>query len=108
MSTITSRVWLITGANSGLGLALSLYALSKGDKVIAAARDISKIPSSLKDAAPIRIDLNASDADIIKAGHNAWKIYGHIDILCNNAGSGHNAVVEEIRFVLLLENYTRH
>jgi len=30
---MSSRVWLITGANSGLGLALAQVVLSKGDKV---------------------------------------------------------------------------
>jgi NAD(P)-dependent dehydrogenase (short-subunit alcohol dehydrogenase family) len=106
MSTTSSRVWLITGANSGLGLALSLYALSNGDKVIAAARDVSKLPASLKDATPFRIDLNDSDAEIIKAGQEAWSIHGHIDVLCNNAGYGHNAVVEDITFVTLYKHYT--
>lgn len=97
----SSKVWLITGSNSGLGLALSEYALSKGDKVIAAARNISKIPASLKDAAHLHLDLNSSDAELKEAIEQALKVYGRIDVLVNNAGYGYNAVVEELTLVPL-------
>jgi NAD(P)-dependent dehydrogenase (short-subunit alcohol dehydrogenase family) len=33
------RVWLITGASSGLGRALAEAALGRGDRVVATARD---------------------------------------------------------------------
>lgn len=55
-------------------------------QVIAAARDLSKLPSSLKDAKPVKIDLGASDSEIKQAGQEALKIYGKIDVLVNNAG----------------------
>src|SRR6266536_4571521 len=37
------RVWLITGASSGLGLALAEAALGRGDRVIATARDPQRL-----------------------------------------------------------------
>jgi NAD(P)-dependent dehydrogenase (short-subunit alcohol dehydrogenase family) len=40
------RVWLITGASSGLGRALAEAALGAGDRVIATARDPSGLTSS--------------------------------------------------------------
>lgn len=100
MSQLSPKIWLITGANSGLGLALSEYALFKGDKVIAAARDISRIPISLKEAAHLRMDLDSSDAELKEAAHKALKVYGRVDVLVNNAGYGSNTVVEELRFGL--------
>lgn len=101
MSHSSPKIWLITGANSGLGLALAEHALSKGDKVIAAARNISRIPTSLKEAAHLRIDLDSSDAELKEAAQEALKAYGKIDVLVNNAGYGSNAVVENLRFVSL-------
>lgn len=99
MSHSSSKIWLITGANSGLGFALAEYALSKGDKVIAAARNISKIPASLKEASHLRIDLDSSEAELKEAVQAALKVYGKIEVLVNNAGYGSNAVVEELSFV---------
>jgi NADP-dependent 3-hydroxy acid dehydrogenase YdfG len=37
------RVWMITGASSGLGRALAEAALGHGDKVIATARDPQRL-----------------------------------------------------------------
>ncbi|KAI0027183.1 hypothetical protein K488DRAFT_91189 [Vararia minispora EC-137] len=93
----TPRVWLITGANSGLGLHLSLYALSKGDKVIAAARDVSKLPPSLKGAHPFVLNPSASTEEIRSAAGKAPLVYGRIDVLVNNAGYGHLSPLEYLK-----------
>ncbi len=37
------RVWLITGCSTGFGRALAEAALAQGDRVIATARNVSKI-----------------------------------------------------------------
>lgn len=112
---MSPKVWLITGANSGLGLALALCVLSHGDQasesavhdsrwililikyqVIAAARNPSKLPESLKDAKPLKLDLSGSESEIKKAGQEALQIYGHIDFLVNNAGYALPSPVEEL------------
>ncbi|KAH9956239.1 NAD-P-binding protein [Lactifluus volemus] len=93
----SSKVWLITGANSGLGLAIAQSVLSKGDKVIAAARDAAKIPPSLSGAKAYTLDPSAPEADIKHAAKEALKIYGRIDVLVNNAGYGQPGVVEDLR-----------
>lgn len=82
-------VWLITGCSSGFGSLFVPQILSRGDKVIATARDISKI-QHLADASGaasiLHLDL-ASDASAITAtAKEAIAIHGRIDVLVNNAG----------------------
>ncbi|KAI0257042.1 NAD-P-binding protein [Lactifluus subvellereus] len=93
----SSKVWLITGANAGLGLTLAQCVLSKGDKVIAAARDAAKIPPSLSGAKAYTLDPSAPEDDVKRAAKEALKIYGRIDVLVNNAGYGHPGTLEELR-----------
>ncbi|KAI5897171.1 NAD(P)-binding protein [Schizophyllum commune H4-8] len=104
-TTSSPRVWLITGANSGIGLALAKYALDQGDRVIATARDLKKIPASISAAKPIRLDLNASDEEIRQVAADALKIYGRIDILINNAGVGLPGTIEHVSDAALKENF---
>jgi len=95
---MTEKVWLITGASSGLGLALAEYVLSKGDKVIATVRSLALFPESLRRAGgqSLVLDLNASDDEIRRTGEEALKVYGYVDVLVNNAGYGLIAPVEEM------------
>lgn len=81
-----SQVWLITGASSGFGTEFVKQLLNRGDKVIATARTISKI-DHLKDcgAAVLQLDITASQAALDAKAKEAIEIYGHIDVLVNNA-----------------------
>ncbi|TRM63845.1 hypothetical protein BD626DRAFT_456223 [Schizophyllum amplum] len=101
----TPRVWLITGANSGIGLALARCALDHGDRVIATARDVKKIPASISEAKLIKLNLNASDEDIRLVAADALKIYGRVDILVNNAGAGLPGTIEHVSDAALKENF---
>jgi len=94
---MSSRVWLITGANSGFGLELAKFVLSKGDKVIAAARDVAKIPSSLSGAKAHTLNPSDPEAEVKRAAEDALKIYGRIDVLVNNAAYGQMGIIEELR-----------
>ncbi|KZT02818.1 NAD(P)-binding protein [Laetiporus sulphureus 93-53] len=96
-----AKVWLITGASSGIGLSLAQYVLLQGDHVVATVRSLSKLPDTLRDAGAkaLVLDLNACDADIRRAGEEALKVYGHIDVLVNNAAYGVVAPVEELKQV---------
>jgi NADP-dependent 3-hydroxy acid dehydrogenase YdfG len=93
-------VWFITGCSSGFGSETTRVALARGDKVIATARNASKL-KHLADlgALTLSLDVTAPDAEIQKVVAEAIKIYGHVDILFNNAGQVLEGAVEEIRFV---------
>jgi NADP-dependent 3-hydroxy acid dehydrogenase YdfG len=43
MSQSNSQVWFITGASAGFGLLLAQTLLRQGQRVIATARDLSKV-----------------------------------------------------------------
>jgi NAD(P)-dependent dehydrogenase (short-subunit alcohol dehydrogenase family) len=90
MSTDTSaRVWLITGASSGLGRSIAEAALAAGDCVVAAVRRPESL-SALVSAHPGRVAVLALDvtdtAGIPVAVSEAVQAFGRIDVLVNSAG----------------------
>lgn len=84
---MSSKVWFITGCSSGFGAALTREALSRGDKVIATARNASRL-SDLKAAGADVIDweVTAPLPELKKKAEQAFNLYGRIDYLINNAG----------------------
>jgi len=91
-------VWLVTGTSSGFGKELCLALLERGDKVIstARARSISKL-NELKEkgAATLELDVTASLSELHAAAAKAIAIYGHIDVVVNNAGYIISGALEE-------------
>lgn len=94
-----ARVWLITGAASGLGLALAQAALARGDRVAALARNPAAL-ASLVDAFPVTcrafpLDLTdpASVPAAVAAAHAA---FGRLDVVVSNAGSAVLGAVEAL------------
>ncbi|KAL6235021.1 hypothetical protein BDW75DRAFT_149470 [Aspergillus navahoensis] len=92
-----SRVWHISGANTGFGLELALKALSEGDRVIAAVRTPSKVPDSLKrDDVEIRqFDLSWPQEAMDVYAEQAFAAFGTIDVLVNNAAYSYMGAIEE-------------
>lgn len=94
----TGRVWLITGANSGFGQAITRAALAAGDTVVAAVRR----PESLDElvaahpgrVVPVALDVTDS-ARITAVVAEVMLWYGRIDVLVNNAGRGLIGAIEE-------------
>ncbi|KAK0630415.1 hypothetical protein B0T17DRAFT_589939 [Bombardia bombarda] len=81
-------VWLVTGTTSGIGRALVDQIISRGDKIIAAGRKVEQRLGSIKSDSVALLELDvAAGREVITAKINeAWNIFGHIDILLNNAG----------------------
>ncbi|KAK6837489.1 hypothetical protein RU639_001581 [Aspergillus parasiticus] len=93
-------VWFITGASSGLGLSLSLYALSAGHHVIGTIRNASKSADAvqaIQDKGGKIVELDVTKADAIpEAVKKAESFYGKIDVLVNNAGYSLLGAVEDL------------
>jgi NAD(P)-dependent dehydrogenase (short-subunit alcohol dehydrogenase family) len=99
MSSIQTKVWLITGCSRGLGQALATAVLAAGDHLVATARDAAAL-APLVAAAPERVlalalDVN-EEGDVADAIGQTLARFGRIDVLVNNAGYGLAGAVEEI------------
>jgi NAD(P)-dependent dehydrogenase (short-subunit alcohol dehydrogenase family) len=92
------QVWLITGSSRGLGRALADAVLSAGHSLVATARR----PDQLADLAErygSRVHLAALDvvnaAAARAAVQAAVRMFGHLDVLVNNAGYGDVQSIED-------------
>lgn len=108
-STTPSRVWFITGCSSGFGRALVTSLLSRGQRVIATARQ----PASLAELAARHpetcrvLQLDVTDAVQVKSAIaeavNAW---GRLDVIVNNAGYGLVGAFEELGADQIARNFS--
>jgi len=81
--SLENRITLVTGANRGIGRAITEALLEKGvKKIYAAARDVGKLPD-FGDDRVVPIALDVTDAGQIA---DAAGIAGDVDLLINNAG----------------------
>src|SRR5262245_17712571 len=83
---LSGRTAIVTGANSGVGLATARALSDAGARVVLAVRDLDKGRAAARtisgDAEPRRLDL--ADLSSMRAFADAW--LGPIDLLINNAG----------------------
>ncbi|MFJ4438055.1 oxidoreductase [Streptomyces sp. NPDC088923] len=93
-----NKVWLVTGASSGFGRAITNAAVAAGDIVVAAARRTAPL-DDLVAAHPVQVEvlpLDVTDiAGIQEAVDSVVARHGRIDVLVNNAGRGMVGAVEE-------------
>ncbi|KAI1806783.1 NAD(P)-binding protein [Daldinia bambusicola] len=88
-----SRVWLITGTSSGFGLELAKVVAARGDRVLAATRNPSKM-APLPGVTVVRLDHNEPLEQIQAAIAEILKIYQTIDVVVNNAAYVQAGTVE--------------
>lgn len=84
----------LTGASSGIGLATATALLARGHEVWGTSREIARIPEA-KGLHGLRLDL-ADPASIQEAFARALEQAGVLDVVINNAGSGHFGPAEHL------------
>jgi NAD(P)-dependent dehydrogenase (short-subunit alcohol dehydrogenase family) len=82
----SGRVFVVTGANSGLGLATARALAAKGAHVVCACRDTTKGKTALT-GTPGSWEVRSLDlADLSSVAAFAADLSGRVDVLVNNAG----------------------
>ena len=80
------RVFL-TGASSGIGLAIAKLLVEEGHEVWGTSRNLERIPKMLR-CRPVRLDLT-DPLSVEQAFNAALAEAGYFDVVINNAGAGH-------------------
>lgn len=94
---MSRHTFFITGANSGFGFAIAKAALDAGHRVIGTVRSEevrARLTERLPEVVTVLCDVTQFDAvaGIVDRADNE---HGPIDVLINNAGYGHEGVLEE-------------
>jgi short-subunit dehydrogenase len=95
---IEGRVFIVTGASSGIGLSTATALSGRGAKVALLARSkdaLEELSKGLPGSLPITADMTDFEG-VRQAVREVHRHYGRIDGLINNAGRSYAATVEEI------------
>ncbi|MEV6564746.1 SDR family oxidoreductase [Streptomyces kronopolitis] len=110
-SAPSTKVVLVTGTSSGIGLAAAVAAAQAGWQVVATLRDPSRAGALRTAAAEAGVELDVRRLDVTDEASVATAIdgvladHGRLDAVINNAGAGHlgtleNESVDEVRKVM--------
>jgi short-subunit dehydrogenase len=95
---IKDRVFIVTGASSGIGLSTAIALTDRGARVALLARSteaLKELAEKLPGSFPFTVDMTKFDR-VREAVGAVHRHYGRIDGLVNNAGRSYAAAVEEI------------
>ncbi|MEV0830448.1 SDR family NAD(P)-dependent oxidoreductase [Nonomuraea rubra] len=94
-----SKIWFVTGSSRGLGRQFVQAALSRGDRVAAAARSTASLDDLVAahgDAVlPLAMDVT-DKAAVFESVKRAREHFGRLDVIVNNAGFAQIGAVEEL------------
>ncbi len=92
------KVWFITGAGRGMGVAIATAALAAGNAVVATGRNTAAVATALgaaDDLLIVKLDIT-SPTDAAAAVQAAVARFGRIDVLVNNAANFYAGFFEEL------------
>lgn len=93
------RVFFVTGTSTGFGSELVKIVIANGDKVVATARNSSKLeaPKGASDDNYLAVDLDVTKKEQIDSAFDkALKQFGRVDVVVNNAGYGLSGEFESL------------
>ncbi|BAU84030.1 short-chain dehydrogenase/reductase SDR [Streptomyces laurentii] len=102
MTDAGRRVAFVTGATSGIGLAVTELLARQGIAVFGVARDAENVRTVVKELREQGLEVSGTVCDVTspeqikEAVEAAVAQYGRIDILVNNAGRGGGGVTAEL------------
>jgi len=104
-----SKVWYVTGASKGLGLALVKTLLAAGHKVAATSRNkeqlLSNVGITASDAfLPLSVDLT-DEWQIEASIATTHDHFGGLDVIVNNAGYGIGGAIEELNYKEIKDSF---
>ncbi|WP_426277308.1 SDR family NAD(P)-dependent oxidoreductase [Chryseobacterium sp. S-02] len=95
----TKKVWFVTGASKGLGLALIKKLLEQNYRVAATTRNvqslISEIGATSETFLPLEVSLTDNE-NVQSAIAKTIEHFGQLDVVVNNAGYGQLGTLEEL------------
>ncbi len=98
---LEGRVAAVTGASSGIGLAVSQHLAREGVAVVMGARRVDRLEATAAEiraaggrAEALRTDVTA-EADVARLVQRAQQAFGRLDIMICNAGFGYYGTVED-------------
>lgn len=103
----TKKVWYVTGASKGLGLALIKKLVHDGYRVAATSRNASDLDKEIGSNAnflSLGVDI-ADEASVRASIEKTLKKFGTIDVVVNNAGYGQLGTLEETSDEEARENF---
>ena len=102
------KVWLVTGASSGIGLVLVRELLKMGYRVIAASRTPDRLSAEISigyDEVFWSVRVDVCDGNMVnRVVKEAESVWGRIDVLVNNAGYEQIGAVEDLTEVDFKKN----
>ena len=93
-----TKVWFVTGASKGLGLALVRLLISLGHKVAATSRSVAeleKVVGTQPGLLPLQVDITKYES-VKEAVGKTVEAFGRLDVVVNNAGYSLFGSMEEV------------
>jgi len=103
-----NKIWFVTGASKGLGLALVKKLIQEGYRVAATSRNIKELQTAVganpEVFLPLAVDLK-NESSVEKGIKETVARFGSIDVIVNNAGYGLTGSLEELSDEEVRQNF---